>query len=88
MTAEELAVEQDEYDEDELPTEEEIQTLRRVPDKIPLRIYLIAYVELVERMSYYGCSQVFVNFIQQPRPTPTGAAANPSMLYIKWQARS
>lgn len=80
MTVEEATVEQEEYDEEELPTEEEIRTLRRVPGKIPPRIYFIAYVELVERLSFYGCSQVFVNFIQQPRPTPTGAALDPSML--------
>lgn len=63
---------------DETPTEEEMQTLRRVPDKIPLRVYTIAYVEMVERLSYYGCTNIFVNFIQQPRPTPTGAALNPN----------
>lgn len=63
---------------DETPTEEEMQTLRRVPDKIPLRVYSIAYVEMVERLSYYGCTNIFVNFIQQPRPTPTGAALHPN----------
>ena len=44
--------------DDEWPTEEEIHTLRRVPDSIPIKVYTIAYVELVERLSYYGCTQV------------------------------
>ncbi|KAF2467229.1 peptide transporter PTR2-A [Lindgomyces ingoldianus] len=62
-----------------LPTEEELHTLRRVPDKIPWKVYTIAFVELVERMSYYGTTAVFTNFIQKPNPgTATGAAPNPS----------
>ncbi|KAG7443567.1 peptide transporter PTR2A [Guyanagaster necrorhizus] len=53
----------------EFPTEEEIATLRRVSDKLPWNAYLIATVELAERFSFYGCSVVFTNFIQQPLPT-------------------
>ncbi|OCK78332.1 MFS peptide transporter-like protein Ptr2 [Lepidopterella palustris CBS 459.81] len=71
---------QADYFEEEsiLPTEEELQTLRRVADHIPWRAYTIAFVELVERMSYYGTTQVFVNFIQQPNPgTATGKAVDP-----------
>ncbi|EPE24804.1 MFS general substrate transporter [Glarea lozoyensis ATCC 20868] len=68
----------DEYDEEiegELPTEEEFQTLRRVPDKIPWIIYTVAFIELCERFSYYGTTVVFTNFIQQPLPegSRTGA---------------
>jgi POT family proton-dependent oligopeptide transporter len=48
-----------------------------VPAAIPWRIYTIAFVELVERMSYYGTVAVYSNFISKPRPTPTGAALNP-----------
>lgn len=60
---------------DEFPTEEERETLQRVPDHIPWATYLIAYVELAERFSYYGCTVVFTNFIQQPLPpnSRTGA---------------
>lgn len=47
------------------PTEEEKATLRRVPDKIDYRAYLIAFVELCERFSYYGTTVVFTNFIQR-----------------------
>jgi hypothetical protein len=42
----------------ELPNDEELRTLRRVSDKIPFKAYTIAFVELVERMSYYGTTQV------------------------------
>jgi POT family proton-dependent oligopeptide transporter len=60
------------------PTEEEMLTLKRVPAPIPWRIYTIAFVELVERMSYYGCVQVYSNFIAKKRPTPTGMALHPN----------
>jgi len=62
----------------DFPTEEELKTLRRVPASIPWRIYTIAFVELVERMSYYGTIAVYSNFISKDRPTPTGAALNPN----------
>lgn len=60
---------------DEFPTEEETRSLRRVPDHIPWATYLIAYIECAERFSYYGCTVVFTNFIQQPLPqgSRTGA---------------
>lgn len=41
-----------------LPTEEELRTLRRVADKIPWKVYAIAFVELCERFSYYGTTVV------------------------------
>ncbi|KAI0785087.1 PTR2-domain-containing protein [Abortiporus biennis] len=60
----------------EFPTDEERETLRRVPDSIPWNAYLIAIVEMAERFSYYGSSVVFTNFIQQPLPkgSHTGAS--------------
>jgi POT family proton-dependent oligopeptide transporter len=61
-----------------LPTEEELHTLRRVSDKIPAKAFTIAYIELAERLSFYGTTQVFVNFISQPNPgTATGKAVDP-----------
>ncbi|ESK96752.1 oligopeptide transporter [Moniliophthora roreri MCA 2997] len=59
----------------EFPTEEEKLTLRRVADLMPWNAYLIAIVEMAERFSFYGCSAVFTNFIQQPLPegSHTGA---------------
>lgn len=89
---------QDSYlsDSDDFPTEEELQTLRRVPAPVPWKIYTvryvrpslhvsyvltpslqIAFVELVERMSYYGTVAVYSNYIAKPLKTPTGAALNP-----------
>jgi POT family proton-dependent oligopeptide transporter len=60
------------------PTDEERHTLRRVSDKIPMKAFTVGFVELVERMSYYGTTAVFVNFISQPNPgTATGAAPDP-----------
>ncbi|KAK0635785.1 POT family-domain-containing protein [Bombardia bombarda] len=56
------------HNPDGTPTEEELRTLRRVPDKIPMSIYTIAFVELCERFSYYGTTAVFTNFIQHPLP--------------------
>ncbi|KAI0789000.1 PTR2-domain-containing protein [Irpex lacteus] len=59
----------------EFPTEEEKATLRRVADDVPWGAYLIAFIELCERFSYYGSTVVFTNFIQQPLPpnSRTGA---------------
>ncbi|KIW08326.1 uncharacterized protein PV09_01243 [Verruconis gallopava] len=69
----------DDSSADDFPTEEDFRTLRRVPEKIPAKVYTIAFVELCERLSYYGAVQVFVNFIQQPNPgTSTGRALDPS----------
>ncbi|WYZ38656.1 hypothetical protein EsH8_III_000570 [Colletotrichum jinshuiense] len=52
------------------PTDEELQTLRRVSDHIPFKLFTIAFVELCERFSYYG------SVIVQPLPpgSTTGAA--------------
>lgn len=57
------------------PTEEEWATLERVPGRIPATAWTVAFVEFVERMSYYGTSAVFVNFIQKDLPpgSTTGA---------------
>lgn len=60
------------------PTAEEIETLRRIPAHIPWKIYTIAFIELVERLSYYGTIAVYSNFIAKPLVTPTGAALDPN----------
>jgi hypothetical protein len=39
---------------DEWPTDEDLATLRKVPDKISWAAYTVAFVELCERFSYYG----------------------------------
>lgn len=49
------------------PTEEELQTLRKVADRLPLSAWSIAIVELCERFTYYGVSGPFQNYMQNPR---------------------
>lgn len=61
-----------------LPTEEEKSTLRRVAGKMPATCYYLCAVEFAERASYYGCFQVYKNFIRAPLPPDgngTGATA-------------
>ncbi|KAI0147724.1 major facilitator superfamily domain-containing protein [Xylariaceae sp. FL1272] len=52
-----------------LPTEEEKATLRRVSGKMPSTTYWLCAVEFAERASYYGCNQVYKNFVRAPLPT-------------------
>ena len=53
------------------PTEEELATLRRVADYLPLSAFIVALVELCERFTYYGLSGPFQNYIQyNPHDTP------------------
>ncbi|KAI0889224.1 uncharacterized protein GGS22DRAFT_177773 [Annulohypoxylon maeteangense] len=66
-----------------LPTEEEKSTLRRVAGKMPATCYYLCAVEFAERASYYGCNQVYKNFIRAPLPADgngTGATAPGSEL--------
>ncbi|KAI0010033.1 POT family-domain-containing protein [Xylariaceae sp. FL0662B] len=51
-----------------LPTEEEKLTLRRVAGKMPATCYYLCAVEFAERASYFGCFQVYKNFIRAPLP--------------------
>ncbi len=39
---------------EDYPSEEELHTLRRVSDHIPIKLFTIAFIELCERFSYYG----------------------------------
>ncbi|RMZ83202.1 hypothetical protein DV738_g1307, partial [Chaetothyriales sp. CBS 135597] len=65
----------DDSSSDGEPSEEELQTLRRVSGKIPWQAFTIAFVELCERFSYYGTTVVYVNFIQQPLPEGSSTGA-------------
>lgn len=60
------------------PTEEEARVLRKVVDKIPMTAYLLCFVELAERASYYGVQTIFSNFMQFPLPagSRTGATGD------------
>lgn len=42
----------------ETPTEEELETLRRVVGKIPWVAFTVGFAELCERFSYYGTTAV------------------------------
>ncbi|KAM3560329.1 hypothetical protein MY1884_002997 [Beauveria asiatica] len=55
-------------DYDGKPTDEELETLRRVPGALPTTAYLLCAVEFCERASYYGCAQIWTNYINRPLP--------------------
>ncbi|KAF4980533.1 hypothetical protein FZEAL_3468 [Fusarium zealandicum] len=63
---------------DELPTEEELHTLRRVSGNIRWSMYTIAFVELCERFSYYGSSVLYTNFVVQSLPKGSNTGSDPS----------
>ncbi|CAO1635007.1 unnamed protein product [Parajaminaea phylloscopi] len=67
VEVEKAQITEDEYG-NVFPTEEEASTLRRLPESIPWTAWTVAFCELAERFSYYGSTQVFQNFIQNPRP--------------------
>ena len=49
----------EQYDDGlETPTEEEMQTLRRVVGHVPWVAYTVAFAEFCERFSYYGTTAV------------------------------
>ncbi|KAH0522963.1 hypothetical protein TsFJ059_008028 [Trichoderma semiorbis] len=60
------------------PTEEEFATLRRVPGKIPTVAYLLCAVEFCERASYYGCAQIWTNYINRPLPKGGNGYGSPA----------
>ncbi|CAZ83983.1 unnamed protein product [Tuber melanosporum] len=49
------------------PTPEELATLRRVSDSLPISAYYVVVVELCERFSYYGCNAPLQNYISYPK---------------------
>jgi hypothetical protein len=60
-----------------VPTDEELETLPRVAGSMPWTSYLLCGVEFAERASYYGCKQVFKNFIRAPLPEGGNGAGAP-----------
>lgn len=62
-------------DDVEKPSDEEMQTLRRVSGKIKWAAFTVAICELAERFSYYGSSVLYTNFVVQQLPpgSTTGA---------------
>lgn len=59
----------------EEPTEHESRTLRHVAEKFPIAIFLVAFVELCERFTYYGISGLFQNYTQRPLDGSEGRGA-------------
>lgn len=59
------------------PTPEELLTLRKVAGKMPSTAYWLCAVEFAERASYYGCNQVYKNFIRAPLPLGGNGAGAP-----------
>ncbi len=56
------------------PSEQEMETLRHVADKLPVSAWLVAVVELCERFSYYGLSGPFMNYMMYgPNDATKGA---------------
>jgi len=49
---------EDTDDDSIAPTDEELETLRRVPGRIPWICFTVAFVELCERFAYYGTTAV------------------------------
>lgn len=59
------------------PTTEELVTLRKVSEKIPIVSYALCFVEFAERASYYGVRSVFSNFMQFGLPKGGNGAGAP-----------
>ncbi|KAG9234915.1 putative peptide transporter PTR2 [Amylocarpus encephaloides] len=60
-----------------IPTAEELATLPKVAGTMPASAYMLCAVEFAERASYYGCKQVFKNFIRGPLPVGGNGAGAP-----------
>ena len=48
------------------PNAREQRTLKRVGERLPWAVFLVAIIELCERFTYYGCQGTFQNYIQKP----------------------
>ncbi|KDR84459.1 hypothetical protein GALMADRAFT_206075 [Galerina marginata CBS 339.88] len=49
-------------------TQHDLDTLRHVSDKLPMAAWLVVFVELSERWSYYGTTNIYNNYIRAPLP--------------------
>ncbi|KAJ7481993.1 putative MFS peptide transporter [Mycena latifolia] len=52
------------------PTAEEIRTLRHVSGPLPLGAWLVAFLSLSEKFTYYGITAPLQNYMQNPRGDP------------------
>lgn len=67
------------------PTDEELRTLRKVAETLPLVSFSLCLVEFAERASYYGAKTVFSNFIQFPLPKGMAAESSSSFALDTFQ---
>ncbi|KAJ1911323.1 peptide transporter ptr2 [Mycoemilia scoparia] len=51
------------------PTEEELETMTRVSDRLPVAAVFVVATEFCERFTYYGVSGIFQNYMQNPYKT-------------------
>lgn len=47
--------------------DEDLATLRKVPDSLPISIWLVTIIEMCERFAYFGLSAPLQNYIQNPK---------------------
>ncbi|PHH83844.1 hypothetical protein CDD82_36 [Ophiocordyceps australis] len=74
------------------PNEHEKRTLRRIGENLPASAFLIAFVELTERFTYYGAQGLFQNYISNDSNGSDGArglglghqAATGLNLFFQW----
>ncbi|KAJ1915669.1 peptide transporter ptr2 [Mycoemilia scoparia] len=63
------------------PTDDELRSMRRVGDKLPIAAIFIVLTEFCERFSYYGVTGPFQNYIQNPyRPGAKGVHQQPGAI--------
>jgi POT family proton-dependent oligopeptide transporter len=66
----------------EEPTAEEKSTLRHVGEMLPARIWLVAFVELCERFTYYGMQGLFQNYVSHNKDGSDGQKGLGK--YMRW----
>lgn len=66
-----------EHDYEGRPTDEELKTLRRVSDDLPMVAYFLCFAEFCERASYYGTANVISNFVNRKLPAGGNGSGAP-----------
>lgn len=59
----------------EEPNNDEKSSLRHVAENLPLSAWLIAFIELCERFTYYGMQGLFQNYVELPLDGSQGRGA-------------
>ncbi|CAF1446017.1 unnamed protein product [Adineta steineri] len=65
-------VDQEKQSHEMEPTTEQLNSLQRISDHIPLAAWMIVVCEFCERFAFYGISGPFQNYIQFPVPGSNG----------------